>query len=123
MTGLMIFALWLLYCALPLSVIYGLLRWYQHWLSLPRDGDVPQIKATLETNERRVVDIQPVGFERGSQLVRDGAHASCRKYRVVVRSPLGGPDVVHVVGVQAGLFAFRGVREYGPLRRNAGSAI
>jgi len=89
-----------------------LLRRYQQWLSLPRASDIPQIKAKLEANERRVIDIQPLEFQRGS-LGRYGDHLSFRKYQVTVRSPVGGPDQVHVVGVQAGLLAMRGVKEYG----------
>lgn len=95
-----------------LAVMYGLGRLYQHWLSLPRPDDIPQIKAKLEANQHRVVDIRPAGFERGS-LGRSGSHMSFRKYRALVSSPLGGPDEVHVVGIQAGLLAMRGVREYG----------
>lgn len=100
-----------------LAALYALGRLYQHWLSFPRPDDIPQIKAKLEANDHRVVDIQRAGFERGS-LGRYGNHMSHRKYRVVVRSPLGGPDEVHVVGIQAGLLAMRGVREYGPVRHS-----
>ncbi len=112
MGSLTIFVDFMLFCALPLGAIYGLLRMYQHRLSVPRPGDIPQIKADLEANEHRVVDIQPAGFERGSLVVRDGNFASYRKYRVVVRSPLGGQDKVMVVGVQAGLFAFSRLKFY-----------
>lgn len=112
MSDIAVAANFVLFCALPLGVIYGLLRWYQHWLSLPRASDISQIKAKLESNGRRVIDVQPLDFQRGS-LGRFGDHLSFRKYQITVRSPVGGPDQVHVVGVQAGLLAMRGVKEYG----------
>jgi hypothetical protein len=112
MSDLAAAANFVLFCALPLGVIYGLMRWYQHWLSLPRASDITQIKAKLEANERRVIDIQPLESQRGS-LGRYGDHLSFRKYQATVRSPVGGPDQVYVVGVQAGVLATRGVKECG----------
>lgn len=116
MGDLTVFADLVLLCGLPLGAIYAGLRWYQHWLSLPRAEDIPRIKAELEANEHRVVDIQSAGFERGALLSRYGQQESYRKYRVTVRSPLGGPDEVQIVGVQAGFLAFRRLKYYGPRR-------
>lgn len=115
MRNLELAASFLVFCVLPLGTIYALLRWYQHWLSLPRPGDIPQIKAELEANEHRVIDIRPDGFERGS-LGRNGGSQSYRKYLVTISNPLGGPDEVQLVGVQAGLLAFRRLKAYGPRR-------
>jgi hypothetical protein len=100
-----------------IALIYGAWWLYQSWLSRSRPTDIPQIKAQLEANEHRVIDIQRAGFEAGS-LGRSNSSPAYRKYRVVVRSPLGGPDEVHIVGVQAGLFPFREIKEYGPVRHN-----
>jgi hypothetical protein len=57
----------------------------------------------LEEGEHRVIDIEPDGF-----VPAQGCGLNYRKYRVLVRSPLGGPDRVHEIGVWANLFGVRG---------------
>jgi hypothetical protein len=102
---------WLL-LIVTLAAPYGAWALYQSWLSKSRPDDIPLIKAKLEANEHRVVDIQRAGFVAGT-LGRSGGSPAYRKYRVVVRSPLGGPDEVRVMAVSAGLFAFRAALEWG----------
>jgi hypothetical protein len=94
-----------------LVVIGGCIVLYNWWLYRSQPDDLPLIKAQLEANEHRVIDIRRDGFVAGSRY-----RPAYRKYMVRVRSPLGGPDEIHIVGVQAGLFAFRQIHEFGPVR-------
>ena len=91
-----------------LILFAGVFILYQYWLSRSQPSDIPRIKARLEANQHRVVDIRRDGFVVGGR-----SSPSYRKYRVVVRSPLGGPDEVHVMGVQATIFSYPALQEFG----------
>ncbi len=81
---------------------------YAYWLVRSQPSDVTHIKARLEANEHRVVDVRREGFVPGGRST-----PSYRTYRVVVRSPLSGLDEVHTVGVEAGFFTDGAVHEFG----------
>jgi len=89
---------------LALGAMFGAHRLYLYWIGRPRSSDIAFVKAKLEEFEHRVVDIRLDGFHDGGRY-----GLSYRKYRVVVRSPLGGPDTVREMGVWANLFGMRGL--------------
>lgn len=89
---------------LILAVLFGMNRLYQNWLGRSRPSDIPLIKAKLEEAERRVVDIQYDGFIPGGSY-----GLGYRKYRAVVRSPIGEPDKIREMGVWPNLLGVRGL--------------
>lgn len=87
-----------------LALLIAASRVYQHWLSKPRPSDIPLVKAKLEEGEHRVVDIRYDGF-----IPSSGYRIGYRKYRAVVRSPLGAADEVREMGVWANLVGAPGL--------------
>ena len=90
--------------AAMLAILYGLNRAYVNWLGRSRPWDIPMIKARLEENEHRVVDIRRDGYIEPTRY-----RLGYRVYRAVVHSPLGGPDRVRSMGVWATTFGARSV--------------
>jgi hypothetical protein len=86
---------------------------YNYWLNRSLPSDITMIKARLEEGEHRVVNIQRTGYMFGGRST-----PNYRKYRVVVRSPIGGPDEVRDVGVGASLFGYGPFTDFNPYGRH-----
>jgi hypothetical protein len=76
------------------------------WLLEKRDADGPRIKRYYESGGRRVLSIEPAGFEYGGRW-----SPSFRKYEIVVQHPLDGVRT-YQVGVQAGAWFDPDLKQY-----------